>query len=292
MNVLIQEFSEYLRVEKRSSPYTVEGYCRDLRRFAHVFANTEVSCLTTVNIRDFLLVLRDEGFSPSTIARNLSSIKTFFRYLCLDKQLKENPAEILEAPQKWRKLPYILSLKDVDAILSCPDRTTPIGLRDQAMLEVLYATGMRVSELISVKGHNLDLEAGYLRTMGKGSKERIIPIGMIARKTLEDYSLNSRPVLAKGQKVEELFLTRRAQVMTRQGFWKILKGYVKQAIINASVSPHTLRHAFATHLLDRGADLRSVQQMLGHADISTTQIYTHVLEKRMLEVHSQFHPRG
>ena len=202
-----------------------------------------------------------------------------------------NPAEILETPRKWRKLPHMMSLKDVDKLLSCPDINTAIGLRDQAMLEVLYATGMRVSELISVKGHNLDLVAGCLRTMGKGSKERIVPIGMVAIRSVEDYLLNSRPVLAKGQKVEELFLTRRAQAMTRQGFWKILKVYVKLSNIKANVSPHTLRHAFATHLLDRGADLRSVQQMLGHADISTTQIYTHVLEKRMLEVHDQFHPR-
>ena len=197
----------------------------------------------------------------------------------------------METPRKWRKLPYVLSLEDVDKLLSCPDINTAIGLRDQAMLEVLYATGMRVSELISVKGHNLDLVAGCLRTMGKGSKERIVPIGMVAIRSVEDYLLNSRPFLAKGQKVEELFLTRRAQSMTRQGFWKILKGYVKRSNIKTSVSPHTLRHAFATHLLDRGADLRSVQQMLGHADISTTQIYTHVLEKRMLEVHDQFHPR-
>jgi len=291
MDVLIQEFSEYLRIEKRNSPHTVEGYCRDLRRFARNFSDTEVSGLTTADIRGFLLALRDDGLSPSSIARSLSSIKSFFRYLCQDKQLKANPAEILETPRKWRKLPDVMSLEDVDKLLVCPDISTAIGLRDQAMLEVLYATGMRVSELISVKGHNLDLVAGCLRTMGKGSKERIVPIGMVARRSVEDYLLNSRPVLAKGQKVEELFLTRRAQSMTRQGFWKILKGYVKQSNIKASVSPHTLRHAFATHLLDRGADLRSVQQMLGHADISTTQIYTHVLEKRMLEVHDQFHPR-
>jgi integrase/recombinase XerD len=291
MDELIQEFSEYLRIEKRNSPHTVEGYCRDLRRFARNFSDINLSGLTTVDIRGFLLILRDDGLSPSSIARNLSSIKSFFRYLCQNKQLKENPAEILETPRKWRKLPNVMTLEDVDKLLSCPDIKTAIGLRDQAMLEVLYATGMRVSELISVKGHNLDLVAGCLRTMGKGLKERIIPIGMVAIQSMENYLLNSRPVLAKGQKVEELFLTRRAQSMTRQGFWKILKGYVKRNNIKASVSPHTLRHAFATHLLDRGADLRSVQQMLGHADISTTQIYTHVLEKRMLEVHDQFHPR-
>ncbi len=230
--------------------------------------------------------------SPTSIARSLSSIKSLFRYLCEDKLLKENPAEILETPRRWRKLPDILSLAEVDRLLRCPVLDTPIGLRNQAMLEVLYATGMRVSELISIKGHNLDLVTGSLRTMGKGAKERIVPIGMVARRSLEDYLLNSRPVLARGQRVEELFLTRRSKAMTRQGFWKLLKGYVRQCDIKTTVSPHTLRHAFATHLLERGADLRSVQQMLGHADISTTQIYTHILAKRMLEVHDRFHPRA
>ena len=199
---------------------------------ANAFPDIEVSSLTTAQIRGFLLLLRDEGLSTSSIARSLSSIKSFFRYLCEDKQLKENPAEILETPRRWRKLPDILSLTDVDKLLRCPDLDTPIGLRNQAMLEVLYATGMRVSELISVKGHNMDLVTGSLRTMGKGAKERIIPIGMVARRVLEDYLLNSRPVLAKGQKVEELFLTRRGKAMTR-----------------------------------------------------------HILAKRMLEVHDQFHPR-
>jgi integrase/recombinase XerD len=292
MKVLIHEFSEYLRIEKRHSPHTVEGYCRDLRRLSKAFSETEASSLSTAQIRSFLLLLRDEGLSPSSIARSLSSIKSFYRYLCEDKQLNVNPAEILETPRRWRKLPDVLSLGDVDKLLNCPDQETSLGLRDQAMLEVLYATGMRVSELISVKGHNLDLVSGCLRTMGKGSKERIVPIGMVARKSLEDYLLNSRPVLAKGQKVEVLFLTRRGKAMTRQGFWKLLKGYVRQSNIKANVSPHTLRHAFATHLLDRGADLRSVQQMLGHADITTTQIYTHILEKRILEVHDQYHPRS
>jgi integrase/recombinase XerD len=292
MEMLIKEFSEFLRIEKRHSPHTVEAYCRDLKRFSRAFPDVDVASIKTSQIREFLLLLRNEGLSASSIARCLSSLKSFFRYLCEDKQLQENPAEILETPRKWRKLPDILSVKDVDRLLSSPDRDTPIGLRNQAMLEVLYATGMRVSELISIKGHNLDLISGCLRTLGKGSKERVVPIGMVARLSVENYLLNSRPVLAKGQKLEELFLTRRAQAMTRQGFWKILKGYVLQNNMKASVSPHTLRHAFATHLLERGADLRSVQQMLGHADISTTQIYTHILEKRMLEVHDQFHPRA
>jgi len=292
MNPLVKEYSDYLRIEKRQSSNTIEAYCRDLSRFARFFSDKDLFDLTTNDIRGFLISLRDEKLSPSSIARSLSSIKSFYRYLFQNKQLKNNPAEILETPGRLRKLPNVLSISDVEKLLNCPDKGTVIGLRDQAMLEVLYATGMRVSELVSVKGNNLDMLAGCLRTMGKGSKERIVPIGMVARKVLEDYLLNSRPVLAKGHKVEELFLTRRAKPMTRQGFWKILKNYVKQCNIKTDVSPHTLRHAFATHLLDRGADLRSVQQMLGHSDISTTQIYTHVLDKRMLEVHDRFHPRG
>ena len=292
MDLLIKEFSEYLRVEKRHSPHTVANYSRDLKRFAGEFSAFELSSLTTSQIRNFLLKLRNEGLAPPSIARNLSSIKAFFRYLCADKNFNGNPVETIETPRKWRKLPDVMSLEHVDKLLSCPDVQTIRGLRDQAMLEVLYATGMRVSELINIKAHNLDLVSGCLRTLGKGSRERIVPIGMMARKAIESYMLKSRPEFIKGQKVDELFLTFRAKPMTRQGFWKLLKGYVLKSGIKVNVSPHTLRHAFATHLLERGADLRSVQQMLGHSDISTTQIYTHILEKRMLQVHDQFHPRA
>ena len=230
------------------------------------------------------------------MARSLSSIKSFFKYLCQDKQFQNNPAEILETPKRWRKLPDVLSSEDVDKLLKCPDLESVLGLRDKAMLEILYASGLRVSELINLQVSQLDMQVGYLRTLGKGSKERIVPIGAMAKRAVENYILNSRPALVfsrkDGGKAEELFVTRRGRGMTRQGFWKLLKGYVTQANIRASVSPHTLRHAFATHLLERGADLRSVQQMLGHSDISTTQIYTHILGKRMLEIHQQFHPRS
>ena len=252
--------------------------------------------VTTANIRDFLISLREQGLSPASVARSLSSIKSFFKYLCQDKQFQDNPAEILETPKRWRKLPDVLSSEDVDNLLKCPDLESVLGLRDKAMLEILYASGLRVSELINLQVSQLDMQVGYLRTLGKGSKERIVPIGAMAKRAVENYILNSRPALVSsrkdGGKSEELFVTRRGRGMTRQGFWKLLKGYVTQANIRASVSPHTLRHAFATHLLERGADLRSVQQMLGHSDISTTQIYTHILGKRMLEIHQQFHPRS
>jgi len=296
MKALIQEFSDYLRIEKRNSPHTVSAYRRDLSRFSAEFAGQKVDSVTTANIRDFLISLREQGLSPASVARSLSSIKSFFKYLCQDKQFQDNPAEILETPKRWRKLPDVLSSEDVDNLLKCPDLESVLGLRDKAMLEILYASGLRVSELINLQVSQLDMQVGYLRTLGKGSKERIVPIGAMAKRAVENYILNSRPALVSsrkdGGKSEELFVTRRGRGMTRQGFWKLLKGYVTQANIRASVSPHTLRHAFATHLLERGADLRSVQQMLGHSDISTTQIYTHILGKRMLEIHQQFHPRS
>lgn len=296
MKALIQEFSDYLRIEKRNSPHTVSAYRRDLSRFSAELAGQKVDSVTTANIRDFLISLREQGLSPASVARSLSSIKSFFKYLCQDKQFQDNPAEILETPKRWRKLPDVLSSEDVDNLLKCPDLESVLGLRDKAMLEILYASGLRVSELINLQVSQLDMQVGYLRTLGKGSKERIVPIGAMAKRAVENYILNSRPALVSsrkdGEKSEQLFVTRRGRGMTRQGFWKLLKGYVTQANIRASVSPHTLRHAFATHLLERGADLRSVQQMLGHSDISTTQIYTHILGKRMLEIHQQFHPRS
>ena len=296
MNTLIQEFSDYLRIEKRNSPHTISAYRRDLVRFSALLADQKVESVTTADIRDFLISLKEQGLSVASVARSLSSIKSFFKYLCQDKKFQDNPAEILEAPKCWRKLPDVLSSEDVDNLLKSPDLESVLGLRDKAMLEILYASGLRVSELISLQVSQLDMQVGYLRTLGKGSKERIVPIGAMAKRGVENYILNSRPALISsrkdGGKPEELFVTRRGRGMTRQGFWKLLKGYVTQANIRANVSPHTLRHAFATHLLERGADLRSVQQMLGHSDISTTQIYTHILGKRMLEIHQQFHPRS
>ena len=296
MEDLIQEFSDYLRIEKRNSPHTISAYRRDLKRFFAELSGKTVVSVSPTDIRKFLISLKNQGLSTASVARSLSSIKSFFNYLCLDKQLHNNPAEILECPKSWRKLPDILSLDDIDNLLKSPNMNSNIGIRDKAMLEILYASGLRVSELIKLTVSQLDFEVGYLRVFGKGGKERIVPIGNLARNAVNNYVLNSRPFFVSnrkdGQKVDELFINRRGYGMTRQGFWKLLKGYVNQAQIRARVSPHTLRHAFATHLLERGADLRSVQQMLGHSDISSTQIYTHILGKRMLEIHQQFHPRS
>ena len=296
MEDLIQEFSDYLRIEKRNSPHTISAYRHDLKRFSTELTGKMVVSVSTSDIRKFLISLNNQGLSTASVARSLSSIKSFFKYLCQDKRLQNNPAEILESPKNWRKLPDILSLNDVDILLKSPNMNSKIGIRDKAMLEILYASGLRVSELIKLTVSQLDFEVGYLRVLGKGSKERIVPIGNLAKNAVNNYVINSRPFFVSnrkdGQKVDELFITRRGYGMTRQGFWKLLKIYVNKAQIRVRVSPHTLRHAFATHLLERGADLRSVQQMLGHSDISTTQIYTHILGKRMLEVHQQFHPRS
>jgi len=291
MKSLIHEFSEYLRIEKRNSSHTVSGYCGDLVRFSNFVRGRRVDSLNTSDIREFLIFLREQGLSGATVSRSLSSIKSFFKYLCLDKKLESNPAEILKTPKICRKLPNVLSVQDIDNLLKCPNDKSLLGLRDKAMLEILYATGLRVSELVNLKVSELDLEVGFIRTMGKGSKERIVPIGSMAKKTVNEYLSNSRRILLKGRHTAEVFVTKRGKGMTRQGFWKLLKVYVTRTNIRANVSPHILRHAFATHLLERGADLRSVQQMLGHSDISTTQIYTHILRGRLLEIHQQFHPR-
>ncbi|MDH5763266.1 MAG: site-specific tyrosine recombinase XerD [Nitrospinota bacterium] len=291
MENLVREFSEFLAVEKRHSPHTVAGYRRDISRFASFEPGLPLKSVTPSHIREFLLSLHQQGLSSRSIARSLSSLKSFFKYLVGESLLDENPVETLETPKIWRKLPGTLTLNEVEALLNQPDVETPLGLRDKAMLEVLYATGVRVSELISLKINDLNLEVGYLRSYGKGGKERVIPLGEVARSYLKDYLERGRPKLIKNKSLAILFVSRRKMPMTRQGFWKTLKQYVSKAHIKVTVSPHTLRHAFATHLLERGADLRSVQQMLGHSDISTTQIYTHVVQRRMREVFEKCHPR-
>ncbi|GJL78310.1 MAG: tyrosine recombinase XerD [Nitrospinaceae bacterium] len=292
MTSILKEYTDFLKFEKRHSANTVEAYGRDISRFMDFIGDRPWATIGSSNIRAFLLKCREDGQNSRSTARYLSSLKSFFKFLCDEQHLKDNPAEILESPKLWRKLPDFLSLDDVEALLACPDPKTLFGVRDKAMLEILYATGLRVSELVSLKVVDVDLEVGFLRSMGKGSKERVVPIGSVAQDAVQDYLLIARRVFLKGNTAHELFITRRGSKMTRQGFWKILKTYALKANISANISPHTLRHAFATHLLERGADLRSVQEMLGHSDISTTQIYTHILEERMREVHDRFHPRA
>jgi integrase/recombinase XerD len=292
MQNILKNYTDYLKIEKRYSTNTVEAYHRDISRFLHFAGEGPLESLDSTNIRSYLIKCLEEGGNSRSTARYLSSLKSFFNFLCEEKYLKDNPADILESPKLWRKLPNVISLDEVEALLACPDPKTLHGIRDKAMLEVLYATGLRVSELVSLKISDVDLQVGYLRSLGKGAKERVVPLGAIAQEAVQDYIDLARRVLLNGNTAHELFITRLGRKMTRQGFWKILKAYGLKANIKSSVSPHALRHAFATHLLERGADLRSVQEMLGHADISTTQIYTHILADRMRSVHDKYHPRA
>lgn len=292
MDNLADQFIYYLRVERGLSDNTVQAYSRDLSRFFHFLETKSLTPLEVqqAHIADYLIMLGHE-ISARSVHRNTSAIKMFFRFLVSEGRIKTSPARILETPKLSMRLPGILSLSEVDRLLSEPDPSTPRGLRDRAMLEIIYATGLRVSELVNLKISNIDLETGYIRTVGKGSKERIVPIGEKAREALKEYLKQGRPEIAKRINTPYLFLNYRRGTITRQGFWKIIKKYGKDAGIKKKITPHCMRHSFASHLLEAGADLRSVQVMLGHADIATTQIYTHVTRKRLKELHGKFHPR-
>jgi integrase/recombinase XerD len=247
--------------------------------------------------QDLEAVVRDlmsEGRSPRSVARAIACYRGFYRFLVIDGRLKASPADDLRPPRAWQALPRYLSVDDVDALLRQPDVATPRGLRDRALIELLYATGMRVSELVGLRTADVNLEASYLTCTGKGDKQRIVPIGDEAARWVREYLLNARPALLGRRVSGRLFVNARGGGLglTRVGFWKILKAYVRQAGLATSISPHVLRHSFATHLLERGADLRAIQMMLGHADLSTTQIYTHVLEQRMRSIYDKFHPRA
>jgi integrase/recombinase XerD len=237
-------------------------------------------------------VLKKKNLSAKTIVRNLVAIRTFFRFLIQEGILGTNPIEDLESPKVAKTLPEILTLKEIEQLLEQPNLKTPLGMRDRAMLEILYATGMRVSELTHLPTHQVNLEGGYVLLYGKGSKERVVPLGSEAMKWITLYLKKSRGVLAKGKESPFLFINRSGKGMSRQRFWKNLKDYARRAGLRKRISPHLLRHSFASHLLERGADLRSVQMMLGHVDISTTQIYTHVTGERLKKIHQRYHPRG
>jgi integrase/recombinase XerD len=269
----------------------VDAYGRDVGKFANEFRDVPLEEISTLQVCEFLLKLRSNELSPRSIARLQSSIRSFYAFLIQEKVVKKNPAELLESPKLWQRLPGTLSFNEVGRLINAPNMKTLEGIRDKAMLEILYATGVRVSELIKLEGAKVNLQMGFILAFGKGSKERLIPIGEAAKLAVEDYILRARPGFTRGKIITDLFLTRRGGAMTRQGFWKIIKRYTLQEGIQKVVSPHTLRHAFATHLLEGGADLRSVQQMLGHSDISTTQIYTHVMHQRLREIHEKYHPR-
>jgi integrase/recombinase XerD len=244
-------------------------------------------------LEDFVSGMMNEGLSPRSVARAVAAIRGFYRFSAVAQHLDVNPADDLRGPRAWPALPKFLSVDEVDLLIRQPDLATARGLRDRALIEVLYATGMRVSELIRLRASDLNLEAGYLTCTGKGSKQRIVPIGDEAAKWVMRYVRDARPVLLGKRSSPWLFVNaRRASGLTRVGFWKILKTYGRQAGLSRTLSPHVLRHSFATHLLERGADLRAIQMMLGHSDLSTTQIYTHVLEARLRAVYDRFHPRA
>ncbi len=295
MEQLLDQFLHYLIVEKGLSKNTIEAYSHGLTRFLTHLREKGVQEIRNVDkfhIRSFLLVLRKKNLNTRSIARNLVAIRTFFRFLIQEGILESNPVEELESPKVAKTLPEILTLKEIEQILEQPNLQTPLGTRDRAMLEMLYATGMRVSELTQLPIHQVNLEGGYVLLYGKGSKERIVPLGTEAMKWVTVYLKTARGILSKGRENPSLFINRSGKGMSRQGFWKSLKVYARRAGLRKRVTPHLLRHSFASHLLERGADLRSVQMMLGHADISTTQIYTHVTGERLKKVHKQYHPRG
>ncbi len=282
-------------MERRLAAHTLEGYGRDLRRLGEFAAGIDVAVLRLdrAALEQFVAAMITGGLSPRSAARAVAAVRGFYRFAVLAGRVSPNPASELRAPRAWPALPKFLSENDVEALLAQPEVAAPRGLRDRALLEVLYATGLRVSELIHLRAADLNTEAGYLSCTGKGGKQRIVPVGDEAAAWVLKYLREGRPALLGKRSSPWLFVNaRRGGRLTRVGFWKILKAYGRQAGLSAPLSPHVLRHSFATHLLEHGADLRAIQMMLGHADVSTTQIYTHVLEARLRAVYDRFHPRA
>ena len=295
VDLLIDQYLNYLLIEKGLSKTTLESYSRDMVRYQKFLQKNGYDCLSATDtplILKHMIALRNAGLSARTRARHLVSIRGLYRFLVQEKVLKKNPAKLIDLPKVSLKLPDVLSVEEVSLLLDTPDSSKPVGARDTAMLELLYAAGLRVSELVNLKLQDINIEAGFVRVLGKGSKERVVPIGLHAKKKLMFYLENSRKILLKNQASPYLFVARATSPITRQGFWKLLRRYANQAHLNKKISPHSLRHSFATHLLEGGADLRAVQVMLGHVDISTTQIYTHLTRKHLKDLHERFHPRG
>jgi integrase/recombinase XerD len=292
----VSGFTHYLAVERRLSLHTQRVYERDVRAWLEALpqrSNAEVAALLTRdNVVKFLAQSRASGLSPRSVARRMAGLRAFCRYLKQEEVLPVDPLLDLQTPRLPERLPHFLSLDEVDRLLRQPCLETPRGRRDAAMLEALYATGLRVSELVSLPMSALHLAEGWIKVRGKGGKERLIPLGEQAVACIQAYLVGAREELMRGGHTTQVFVNGRGEGMTRQGFWKLLRRYARQAGITKPMSPHTLRHSFATHLLEQGADLRSVQQMLGHSDISTTQIYTHVLEARLRSAYQRYHPRA
>lgn len=295
MLTLVDNYLHYLAIEKGLAENTLNSYRFDLISFIKVLKDKSVTGIKDVtrhHVIAYLLVLKQQGKAPSTLARHMASIKSFFQFLLTEKVIEKDPTGNLETPKLAKILPHVLSLDEVERLLSQPNVNNVMGLRDKAMLELLYATGMRVSEMVNLNMEDINIELGFLRCLGKGSKERIVPIGSMAINALMAYLDKSRIKLVKNTGVDAVFLNHHGRRLTRQGFWKILKAYAKHAQINTDITPHTLRHSVATQLLENGADLRMVQELLGHADITTTQIYTHLTKSHLKEVYDKCHPRA
>ncbi len=288
---LIRRFTDALWLEEGLSDNTIKAYGSDLKQFA-AWLQKPLCQATSESVSRYLSRRFHQGASSRTSARILSSLRKFYDYLVRERLIEENPCAGIDSPYLGRSLPQFLSESQVEALLAAPDTSHPLGLRDRAMLEVMYAAGLRVSELVVLRFHQLDSQRGLVRLLGKGDKERLVPLGEEALDRLEDYLVHGRPQLLGERRSDYVFVTRRGGPMTRQAFWQLIKRYARQANIDKPLSPHTLRHAFATHLLNNGADLRVVQMLLGHSSLSTTQIYTHVAQARLKALHEKFHPRG
>jgi integrase/recombinase XerD len=289
-----RQFLAYLRVERGYSRNTLDAYTADLNRFRAFLRDAGVAegGISPERVEEFVESMRRLQLAPGTISRSLSALRTFFRFLVREGLFAHDPTARVDRPKRWKILPRYLSPEEVEELLAAPDRSGAAGLRDAAMIEVLYGTGIRVSELLGLTPPAVELDLGLVTVMGKGSRERRVPMGSAATDCVRRYQEESRPVLLRGRPSDWLFVNCRGGPLTRQGFWKILKGYARRIGLSSEPSPHVLRHSFATHLLEHGADLRSVQVLLGHADISTTQIYTHVHQSRLRRIYERFHPRA
>ncbi len=296
MKDALKDFIHYITVERGLAENTISSYQRDLKGYLFYLEKveevTELERVSRVHILHYLKYLKDKNQSSKTLARNIASIRAFHQFLLRDGVVTHDPSVHVETPQGERKLPKVLSIEEVEALLQAPKGDTPFALRDKAMLELLYATGLRVSELVNMNLDDVHTTMGFVRCLGKGKKERIIPMGQYATNAIEQYLQKGRPQLLGKNASDSLFLNHHGNRLSRQGFWKILKKLATDAKIEKELTPHTLRHSFATHLLENGADIRAVQEMLGHADISTTQIYTHVSKSRLTDVYKQHHPRS
>lgn len=290
---LIKQFNEYLRVERGLAENTVKAYSRDLSNFMDFLEGKQLESISEaghIDIAEYLAYIRKNNLSSSTIDRKTDSLRSFYRFLVSERLILNDPTRLIESARSWNKLPGVLSIEEINSLLDQPDISKPLGMRDRVLVEIMYAAGLRVSELVELKIIDINTELGYLRCLGKGNKERVVPVGSKALEMIKEYLINGRPKLHP--KDDYMLVNYMGAKLTRDGVRRIIQNLAKSAKINKKVTPHTLRHCFATHLLERGADLRSLQEMLGHADISTTQIYTHVNSKMLKEVHQKFHPRG